>query len=222
MPTRTPRTPYQVFGMSSSGNCHKVRVALDLLELPYRWNEIDLMQGQTRTPQFLAMNPNGQVPVLQVAPDTFLTESGAILCYLADGSDLWPAEPLAHARVLQWMFFEQYSHEPYIAVARFVQVFLKQLDDPRLPELHRRGHRALSVMEHHLAGTDFFVGPRLSIADLALFAYTHRADEGGFDLTPYPAIRAWLARCERRPGVTLMPRCVCATEASIPLGRPRP
>jgi glutathione S-transferase len=214
--------PYRVFGMSASGNCHKVRMALDLLGLPYRWDEIDTMQGQTRTPQFLEMNPNGQVPVLGIGADTFLTESGAILCYLCEGSDLWPSEPIARARVLQWMFFEQYSHEPYIAVARFVQALLKQIDDPRLPELHRRGHRALNVMEHHLAGADFFVGPRLTIADLALFAYTHRADEGGFDLTPYPAIRAWLARCERQPGVTLMPRCGSGTEASIPPGRPRP
>jgi glutathione S-transferase len=206
MPTPSRQAPYQVFGTSASGNCHKVRLALDLLGLPYCWNEIDLMQGQTRTPQFLAMNPNGQVPALGIDAQTFLTESGAILCYLSEDSNLWPAEPLARARVLQWMFFEQYSHEPYIAVARFLHVFLKQADHARLPELHRRGYQALDVMERHLKDAEFFVGSRLTIADLALFAYTHRADEGGFDLQRYPAVREWLARCERQPGVTSMLR----------------
>ena len=195
-------------------------MALDLLGLPYRWNEIDQMQGQTRTPEFLAMNPNGQVPVLGIDAQTFLTESGAILCYLSEGSHLWPAEPLARARVLQWMFFEQYSHEPYIAVARFLHVFLKQPDHARLPELHRRGYQALDVMEGHLKGAQFFVGPRLTVADLALFAYTHRADEGGFDLQPYPAIRAWLARCEQQPGVTSMPRLGAGAGPAAPPGAP--
>jgi len=196
--------PFNVFGMAASGNCHKVRMALDLLGLPYRWHEIDLMQGQTRTPQFLAMNPGGQVPVLGIDEATFLSESGAILCYLGEGTALWPSEALARARMFQWMFFEQYSHEPCIAVARFIMVFLKQPDHARLPELHRRGGLALDVMEHHLQGAEFFPGPRLSLADLALFAYTHRADEGGFDLARYPAVQAWLARCQRQPGISVM------------------
>jgi len=200
-----PLLPHRVFGTSSSGNCHKVRLALDALHLPYRWHEVDIMKGETRTPEFLAMNPRGQVPVLQVDDHTFLPESNAILCYLADGSHLWPGDRLARAQALQWMFFEQYSHEPYIAVARFVRRFLKRDDDPRLPELTRRGREALSVMQTHLARQPFFAGGRFSIADIALFAYTHRADEGGFDLAPYPAVRAWLDRCMEQPGVSTMP-----------------
>jgi glutathione S-transferase len=200
-----PRLPHRVFGTSTSGNCHKVRLALDALRLPYRWHEVDILKGESRTPQFLAMNPRGQVPVLQVDDHTFLPESNAILCFLADGSHLWPGDRLARAQALRWMFFEQYSHEPYIAVARFVRRFLKRDDDPRLPELTRRGREALSVMQTHLARQPFFAGGRFSIADIALFAYTHRADEGGFDLAPYPAVQAWLDRCMEQPGVSTMP-----------------
>jgi glutathione S-transferase len=196
--------PYRVFGTAASGNCHKVRIVLDHLGLPYRWNEVDLMKGETRTPQFLAMNPNGQVPVLGIDADSYLTESGAILCYLAEGSDLWPSDRLERARMLQWMFFEQYSHEPCIAVARFIHVFLRQPDHARMPDLHRRGYQALDVMERRLAQSAFFAGERLSLADIALYAYTHRADEGGFELARYPAVAKWLARCEREPGVSAM------------------
>jgi glutathione S-transferase len=195
---------FQVFGMAASGNCHKVRIVLDRLGLPYRWTEVDLMKGETRTPHFLAMNPNGQVPVLGIGGDTFLTESGAILCYLAEGSDLWPADRLARARMLQWMFFEQYSHEPYIAVARFIHVFQKQPDHARMPELHRRGYLALDVMERRLQQSAYFAGERFTLADVALFAYTHRAGEGGFDLARYPGITGWLSRCQRERGVSVM------------------
>lgn len=201
----SPLLPHRVFGTSTSGNCHKVRLALDALGLPYRWHEIDILKGESRTPEFLAMNPNGKVPLLQIDDHTFLPESNAILCYLADGTSLWPGDRLARAQVLQWMFFEQYSHEPYIAVARFIRRFLKRDDDPRLPELVRRGHAALAVMEGHLARQPFFAASRFSIADLALFAYTHRADEGGFQLAGYPAVRAWLARCLQQPGISVMP-----------------
>jgi glutathione S-transferase len=201
----SPLLPHRVFGTSSSGNCHKVRLALDMLGLPYRWHEVDVLKGETRTPEFLAMNPNGQVPVLQIDDHTFLPESNAILCYLADGSSLWPGDRLARAQALQWMFFEQYSHEPAIAVARFIRRFLKRYDDPRLPELMRRGHGALAVMEAHLARQPFLAGAGFSIADIALFAYTHRADEGGFDLAGYPAVRSWLGRCLAQPGVSAMP-----------------
>lgn len=197
--------PHRVYGTSSSGNCHKVRLALDALGLPYRWHEIDVIKGETRTPEFLAMNPNGKVPVLQIDEHSFLPESNAILCYLADGTSLWPGDRVARAQALQWMFFEQYSHEPYIAVARFVRLFLKRSDDPRLPELARRGHAALAVMERHLARHAFFAAGQFSIADIALFAYTHRADEGGFDLQPYPAVRAWIERCLQQPGASTMP-----------------
>jgi len=196
---------YTVHGTAASGNCHKVRMALDILGEPYAWREIDVLKGESRTPEFLAMNPNGKVPVLAIDDATFLPESNAILWYLAEGTALLPDERLARARVLQWMFFEQYSHEPAIAVARFIRCFLKKDDDPRLPELARRGDAALGVMERHLATHDWFVGDRLTIADLALFAYTHKAADGGFDLAHYPAVSAWLARCRRTPGVTDMP-----------------
>ncbi|MGB2817791.1 MAG: glutathione S-transferase family protein [Burkholderiaceae bacterium] len=196
---------YTVYGTSASGNCHKVRMALEILGQPYEWREVDVMKGESQTPEFLAMNPNGQVPVLAIDGRTFLPESNAILWYLGEDTPLVPAERLDRARVLQWMFFEQYSHEPAIAVARFIRCFLKKSDDVRLPELKKRGNAALAVMERHLATHDFFVGTGLTIADLALFAYTHKAEDGGFDLTPYPAVSAWLARCSKQRGVTAMP-----------------
>lgn len=197
--------PHRVFGMVSSGNCHKVKLALDLLRIPYRWHETDIMKGESRTPEFLKMNPTGKVPVLQIDTHTFLPESNAILCYLTEGSDLWPGDRLTRAQALQWLFFEQYSHEPYIAVARYIHVFLKKPDDPRLPDILKRGYAALSVMETHLARHAFFVAERLTIADIALFAYTHKAHDGGFDLAAYPAVRAWLDRCLAQPGMSAMP-----------------
>jgi len=197
--------PHRVFGMAASGNCHKVKLALDLLRIPYRWHETDIMKGESRTPEFLRMNPTGKVPVLQIDTHTFLPESNAILCYLAEGSDLWPGDRLTRAQALQWLFFEQYSHEPYIAVARFIRAFLKKHDDPRLPDIMKRGNAALEVMQTHLTRHPFFVAGRLTIADIALFAYTHKAEDGGFDLAPYPAVRAWLDRCLAQPGMSTMP-----------------
>jgi len=199
--------PHRIFGMVTSGNCHKVKLACDILRVPYRWHETDIMKGESRTPEYLRMNPNGRVPLLQIDATTFLPESNAILCYLADGTDLWPGDRLTRAQVLQWLFFEQYSHEPYIAVARFILLFLKRPDDTRLPEILKRGYAALGVMETHLGRNDFFVARRLTIADIALFAYTHgAADGGGFDLAPYPAVRAWIDRCLQQPGMSSMPK----------------
>jgi glutathione S-transferase len=180
-------------------------MALDMLGLPYRWLEVDILKGETQTPEFLAMNPNGKVPVLLIDDKDCLPESNAILWYLAEGTPLVPGDRLQRAQVLQWMFFEQYSHEPAIAVARFVRCFLHRPDDPRLPELARRGDAALAVMERHLDGRPYLVGSSLTIADLALFAYTHRAEDGGFDLSRYPAVSAWLERCRGHRGVTEMP-----------------
>lgn len=194
-----------VHGMKSSGNCYKVQLALEQLGTPYRWVEVDSAAGGTRTPAFLAMNPNGKVPLLEVEPGRYLPESNAILCFLADGTRLWPVDRWSRAQALQWMFFEQYSHEPYIAVARFVCGYLGKHDDPRLPELIKRGNAALDVMEWHLTGRDWFAGDGLSIADLALYAYTCRADEGGFDLARVPQVSAWLARVEATAGVTRTP-----------------
>ena len=196
-----------VYGMSASGNCHKVRMLLDHLDRPYRWIETDTREGATHTPEFLARNPNGQVPLLEIEPGRCLAESNAILCYLAEGTSMLPADAYERARALQWMFFEQYSHEPYIAVARYIVRFLPP-DHPRqadLPRLQERGHRALTVMESHLATHPWFAGGRYSVADIALFAYTHAAADGGFDLTPYPGMRAWLDRVRGERGASTMP-----------------
>jgi glutathione S-transferase len=187
---------FTVYGMADSGNCYKVRLALEQLALPYRWVEVDPAHGETRTPEFLAMNANGKVPTLQLEDGTFLPESNAILHYLAEGSRLLPAGRVQRARVLQWMFFEQYSHEPYIAVARAI-VRYQPPDSPRraeLPRLLERGGQALAVMERHLEHEPFFVDARYSIADIALYAYTHCAADGGFELSAYPAVQTWLER----------------------------
>jgi glutathione S-transferase len=197
---------YKVHGMAVSGNCHKVKLMLELLDQPYEWHEVNTMKGETHTPQFLAMNPEGRVPVLEYAPGRFLPESNAILCYLADGTEWWPAERLARAETLQWLFFEQYSHEPYIAVARFIRKFKPA--DPRASDMSRimeRGNQALGVMEKHLAKNDYFVGSRCTIADIALYAYTHRAADGGFDLGRYPAVSRWLKRLEAKDGIKPIP-----------------
>lgn len=197
---------YKVFGMSGSGNCYKVKLLLSQLGLGYEWEEIDILRGGTRTSDFLHRNPNGKVPVLQIGTDQYLPESNAILCYLADGTDLWSPERFEKAETLQWLFFEQYSHEPYIAVARFIQKFLPS-DHPRraeLPYLQDRGYAALQVMEHHLSRTTFFVKNTYSIADIALYAYTHVAHEGGFDLDSFIAIQAWMNRIQNQSGYIKM------------------
>ena len=197
----------RVYGMSSSGNCHKVRMTLDALALPYGWTEIDTVRGDTRTASFLAMNPNGKAPVLEIEPGTYLAESNAILWYLADGTSLLPSGALERARVLQWLFFEQYSHEPYIAVARFLRKFHPDPESQRAlaDSKMNGGYRALEVMEGQLARTPFFVGEGYSIADIALYAYTHAAHEGGFDLKRFPGVRAWLDRMQAQPGCRAMP-----------------
>jgi glutathione S-transferase len=195
---------YRVLGMAESGNCHKVRVTLDVLGLPYQWTEVDIMRGASRTPEFLAKNPNGKVPVLEVEPGTYIPESNAIICYLADGTHLLPSERLAKARVMQWLFFEQYSHEPYIAVARFLRKLHPDPESQRAVADSKMdgGYRALAVMEEHLSRAPFFVGERFTIADIALYAYTHAAGDGGFNLTRFPAVGAWLDRVASQPGVT--------------------
>ena len=190
-----------VYGMADSGNCYKVKLALEQLGRPYRWVEVSTTKGETRTQEFLARNPNGQVPTLELEDGQYLPESGAILCYLAEGTPLLPAGRLERARVLQWMFFEQYSHEPCIAVARAILRY-QPPDSPRraeLPRLRERGDKALAVMELHLAREPFFAAGRYSVADIALYAYTHCAADGGFELARYPAVVAWLARVRAQP-----------------------
>jgi glutathione S-transferase len=187
---------YRLYDYLPSGNGYKVRLLLTQLGLSFELIELDIVQGQTRTPEFLAKNPNGRIPTLEIESGVFLPESNAILFYLADGTTFLPADRLGRARALQWMCFEQYSHEPNIATARFWVQHLGVTEERRAALEQKRvlGHAALGVMEQHLASRAFFVGERYSIADIALYAYTHVADEGGFDLAPYPAVRAWLER----------------------------
>jgi glutathione S-transferase len=197
-----------VYGYSVSGNCHKLRLLLEQLGREYRWVEIDSSKGESRTAQYLAKNPNGRVPIIELDDGRVLAESNAILCYLAEGTPYLPSDAWLRAQALSWMFFEQYSHEPYIAVARFIRGWTP-IDSPRrtaeLPRCMERGHQALAVMEKHLAGNAWFTGPDYGIADIALFAYTDVAHHGGFDLAPYPALRDWLARVRATPGFVAMP-----------------
>lgn len=193
---------YTVYGDYNSGNCYKIKLMLSLLGLEYQWVAVDILNGETQTPEFLAKNPNGKIPVLELEDGTCLWESNAILNFLADGSQYLPSEPRLRTQVLQWQFFEQYSHEPCIAVARFIQFYLG-LPEERMAEyrsMHKAGYRALAVMEQQLKRTPFLVGETFSIADIALYAYTHVAHQGGFDLAPYPAIQQWLGRVLEQPG----------------------
>ena len=192
----------RLFDYLSSGNAYKVRLLLTQLGIPFERIEVDILKGESRTPAFLAKNPNGRIPVLEIEPGIFLAESNAILTYLADGTPFVPRDRLERARVLEWMFFEQYSHEPNIATVRFWITHLG-LSAERRAQLEPKqtlGYAALGVMERHLESRRFFVGDRYSIADIALYAYTHVAHEGGFELGRFPAILAWLGRVARQPG----------------------
>jgi glutathione S-transferase len=196
-----------VYGYSPSGNCHKLRLLLTQLGREFRWIETDSSRGATRTPEYLAMNPNGKVPILVRDDGRVLTESDAILCWLAEGTPFFGGDAWQRAQTLSWLFFEQYSHEPYLAVARFICGWTP-LDSPRradLPRLRERGREALAVMQRHLASHAWFSGERYGIADIALFAYTHCAGDGGFDLRAYPAIVAWLERVAAQPGFVALP-----------------
>ena len=189
-----------------SGNGYKCRLLLAQLGIAYERVEIDIDKGETRRAEFLAKNPNGRIPTLKLEDGTYLAESNAILCYLADGTKYWPSERKEKAQVLQWLFFEQYSHEPYVATPRYILRHLGR-NHPRmaeLPERLERGRAALGGLERHLAGNDFFAGGRYTIADIALYAYTHRADEADLDLAPFPRIRAWLDRVAAQPGYVRM------------------
>jgi len=184
-----------------SGNAYKVRLLLSQLEIPFERVEVDILKGGSRTPEFLAKNPNGRVPVLEWPDGRCLAESNAILFHLAEGTPFLPEDAWQRAQVLQWLFFEQYSHEPYIAVVRFWH-FAELVDEHRdeLPAKMQRGVDALRVMETHLAERPFFVDGRYTIADVALYAYTHVAHEGGFDLGALPSVTRWLARVRSQPG----------------------
>jgi glutathione S-transferase len=187
---------YRVYGDIRSGNCYKVKLLMSHLEIPHEWVAMDIMQGETRTEAFLTKNPNGRIPVLELESGECLAESNAILNFLAHDTRYLPDDPWQRALVLKWQFFEQYSHEPYIAVARFIAMFLG-LPEERRAEFEAKkegGYKALGVMEQQLARTDFLVDGEMTIADISLYAYTHVAHEGGFDLSGFPAVQAWLGR----------------------------
>ncbi|MEO1817405.1 glutathione S-transferase family protein [Pseudomonas sp.] len=192
----------KIYGDHRSGNCYKLELLCALLDLDYEWQTVDIMRGDTRTPDFLARNPNAKVPLLELDDGRYLAESNAILLFLAEGSRLVPTEPFSRARMLQWLFFEQYSHEPYIAVARFIALYLGLPEERRADYLSKQagGYKALDVMETQLQNSPYLVADEPSLADIALYAYTHVAADGGFELTGYPAITTWLRRIESLPG----------------------
>jgi glutathione S-transferase len=195
-----------VYGDAKSGNCYKVQLVLALLNIPHTWQEMSILKGDTQSASFLAKNPVGKMPLLELDDGRFLSESNAIIGFLAAKSPLIPEDEYAKAKMYQWLFFEQYSHEPYVAVARFIQLYLG-LPAARQEEYQSvqiKGYKALDVMENVLTKQDFMIGAALSLADIALFAYTHVAHEGGFDLSPYPRIRAWLTRVTQVPGFVAM------------------
>ncbi len=191
----------RVYGDLKSGNCLKVKYTADLLGLAYEWIPTDILKGESRTPAFLAINPAGQVPTLVLDDGRALAQSNAIIAHLAEGSDLVPREPYDRAKVWEWLFWEQYSHEPTVAVCRFQMVYLGRQASDRDPERVTRGEQALNLMDRYLADRPYLVGVRLTIADIALIAYTRVAPEGGFDLTPYAALRGWIARVEADLGL---------------------
>ncbi|MBT3206223.1 MAG: glutathione S-transferase family protein [Gammaproteobacteria bacterium] len=191
----------KVYGDSQSGNCYKIKLLLSLLDLNHEWIHVDILTGGTKSESFLLKNPNGQIPLLELDDGRFISESNAIMNYLASGSFYLPDDNFERAKVLQWQFFEQYSHEPYIAVARYIAKYLG-LPENRKAEFESKqegGHKALKVMESQLEKTPYLVGENLTIADISLYGYTHVAHEGGFDLSQYSSIQNWLNRIRQHP-----------------------
>jgi len=209
---------YTLYSMQRSGNSYKVRLALARLGIAYRSVEIDILKGESRTPEFLAKNPNGQIPLLEVAPGRYLAESNAILWHLAYRTPLQPEDRIDRATALQWMFFEQHSIEPNLGAAYFWLALVRggrELQQHALEDWMEEGNRALGVMENHLKQHRYFAADRYTVADIALYAYTHLAHECDFDLSPFPYIRAWLDRVAAEPGHVAMdwlPEKVAAAE----------
>jgi glutathione S-transferase len=191
----------KIYGDSNSGNCLKVKWVCDKLALPYSWVEIDTLKGGSRTAEFLRLNPAGQVPTVEFDDGRTLAQSNAIIRHFARGSDLIPSDAFAAAKMDEWLFWEQYSHEPYIAVCRFQMVYLRKPASELDPDKVKRGYAALARMEQQLAATPFLIGDTISLADVALLAYTRLAHEGGFDLDDYAALRRWIADAERSLGL---------------------
>ncbi|MCC5815943.1 MAG: glutathione S-transferase family protein [Leptospira sp.] len=196
----------KVFGDKQSGNCYKIILTSSILNLDIEWVDIDILKSETKADNFLKMNPNGKVPILEISQDKYLSESNAIINYLAFGSKLIPKDKYEYHKMLEWQFFEQYSHEPYIAVARFINKYLG-LPTERKNEYESKkigGYKALDVMEEGLSINAFLVGETVTLADISLYAYTHVADEGGFDLSNFPSINSWLRRIQSIPGYSAM------------------
>ena len=187
----------RIFGDSISGNCLKVKWTADLLGLEYQWVETSVLKGESRTAAYLAMNPAGQVPLVRFDDGRILAQSNAIILHLAEGSALIPSDGFARAKMMEWLFWEQYSHEPYVAVARFQVHYLGKAVTDLEPKIVERGKSALKLLDDAVKGRDFLVGNSVSLADIALIAYTRVAHEGGFDLRRYPAVKTWIAKVEK-------------------------
>jgi len=193
---------YTLYSMQRSGNCYKVRLALARLRVPYELVEVDILKGETHTPDFLAKNPSGQIPLLEIEPGKYLAESNAILWFLADRSELLHDDPVERASILQWLFFEQHAIVPNIGAAYFWLCLVKGgrlLQRHAIDDWMEEGQRTLFIMDKHLSRSRFFAGERYTVADIALYAYTHVAEECDYDLSPFPAVRAWLSRVQAEP-----------------------
>ncbi|MDJ0731486.1 MAG: glutathione S-transferase family protein [Crocosphaera sp.] len=200
---------YKLYDFLPSGNSYKVRLLLTQLQIPFTRIEVNILNNESRTPDFLAKNPNGKIPVLEIAPNQYLAESNAILFYLSQNTNYFPSNLFEQSQVMQWLFFEQYSHEPNIATSRYwISILGKEKEYKQaLEQKHILGYAALNVMENRLKKQDFFVGKTYTIADIALYAYTHVAEEGGFDLTEFPYIKRWLNRVESQPRYVSISNC---------------
>ena len=191
----------KLYEYPSSGNCYKIRLLLTQLGIPFERIPVDILKRESRTPEFLSKNPNGRVPLLELEPGKYLPESNAVLYYFSQETPFFPTDKFEQARVMQWMFFEQYSHEPYIATSRYWISILRKPEEYKqaLEQKQPLGYAALGVMEQQLKNHPFFVGDHYTIADICLFAYTHVADEGGFELTDFPAVLDWINRVKEQP-----------------------
>ncbi len=201
---------YKIYGDLYSGNCYKIKLLTTLLDIEHEWIPVDIMAGETHTDEFILKNPVGKIPLLELDDGQYLSESNAILNYLAEGSHYLPADRLQRARVLQWQFFEQYSHEPYIATSRYIIKYLGAPEEKQeeLAAKKAGGIKALGVMETQLAQTPFLAGQKYTIADISLYAYTHVAHEGGFALDDFPHIQAWMERMEAHPDHITMAQAI--------------
>jgi glutathione S-transferase len=202
----TKESSVKIYGDIQSGNCYKIKLLSSLLGIQYEWIEVDVLANETQSDSFLKKNPNGKIPLLELEDGRFISESNAILNYLASGTSLDGIDPYENAKIQQWQFFEQYSHEPYIAVARFIAKYLG-LPDARKAEYEAKqegGNKALTIMEQQLTNNSYLVGNRLTAADISLYGYTHVAHEGGFDLNHYPVIQQWIDRIQSLPNYVAM------------------